>query len=60
MHRMSTGLGVCTCSYFFNDNRFSLYAGTFLNVGANVDVFNGIWLESSVARINKGWDYPLI
>uniref|UniRef100_A0AC34RKL3 Uncharacterized protein n=1 Tax=Panagrolaimus sp. JU765 TaxID=591449 RepID=A0AC34RKL3_9BILA len=30
-HKMSTGLGVCTCSYFYKDGKQSLYAGTFRN-----------------------------
>ncbi|VDK53916.1 unnamed protein product [Anisakis simplex] len=28
-HRLSTGLGTCTCSYFYPDNRHVIYAGTF-------------------------------
>uniref|UniRef100_A0A914C586 Uncharacterized protein n=1 Tax=Acrobeloides nanus TaxID=290746 RepID=A0A914C586_9BILA len=35
LHRMSTGLGVCTCSYFFDNNRYALYAGTFASVKIN-------------------------
>ncbi|KAM3722258.1 Tol-Pal system protein TolB [Dirofilaria immitis] len=27
--RISTGIGVCTCSYFYPDNRHMIYAGTF-------------------------------
>lgn len=27
--RISTGIGVCTCSYFYPDNRHLIYAGTF-------------------------------
>ncbi|VDK32825.1 unnamed protein product [Gongylonema pulchrum] len=27
--RISTGIGTCTCSYFFPDNRHMIYAGTF-------------------------------
>ena len=27
--RLSTGLGVCTCSFFMPDNKHVLYAGTF-------------------------------
>uniref|UniRef100_A0A0N4ZSD5 DPPIV_N domain-containing protein n=1 Tax=Parastrongyloides trichosuri TaxID=131310 RepID=A0A0N4ZSD5_PARTI len=30
--KISTGLGVCTCSYFLNDNQTTLYAGTFGSV----------------------------
>ncbi|VDK85164.1 unnamed protein product, partial [Litomosoides sigmodontis] len=27
--RISTGIGACTCSYFYPDNRHMIYAGTF-------------------------------
>uniref|UniRef100_A0A0K0E8G4 EGF-like domain-containing protein n=1 Tax=Strongyloides stercoralis TaxID=6248 RepID=A0A0K0E8G4_STRER len=33
--KISTGLGVCTCSFFFNDNQTTLYAGTFASVQIN-------------------------
>ncbi len=36
--RLSTGLGVCTCSYFFPDNRHVLYAGTFQAVQFNSSI----------------------
>uniref|UniRef100_A0A7E4VKW8 DPPIV_N domain-containing protein n=1 Tax=Panagrellus redivivus TaxID=6233 RepID=A0A7E4VKW8_PANRE len=30
--RLSTGLGSCTCSYFFPDDTHAIYASTFLNI----------------------------
>uniref|UniRef100_A0A0K0FLM1 EGF-like domain-containing protein n=1 Tax=Strongyloides venezuelensis TaxID=75913 RepID=A0A0K0FLM1_STRVS len=36
--KISTGLGVCTCSYFLNDNQTTLYAGTFASVQMNASV----------------------
>ncbi|VDM37420.1 unnamed protein product [Toxocara canis] len=37
-HRISTGLGACTCSYFYPDNRHLIYAGTFQSAEFNSNV----------------------
>uniref|UniRef100_A0A0N5B2Z5 Protein TolB n=1 Tax=Strongyloides papillosus TaxID=174720 RepID=A0A0N5B2Z5_STREA len=36
--KISTGLGVCMGSYFFNDNQTTLYAGTFASVQMNASI----------------------
>uniref|UniRef100_A0AC35U107 T-cell immunomodulatory protein n=1 Tax=Rhabditophanes sp. KR3021 TaxID=114890 RepID=A0AC35U107_9BILA len=38
LRKMSTGLGVCTCSYFFNDNQTTLYAGTFASISLDASI----------------------
>ncbi|KAI6226195.1 WD40-like protein [Aphelenchoides fujianensis] len=33
--RLSTGLGACTCSFFLDDNKHRIYAGTFMQAQIN-------------------------
>ncbi|KAI6179328.1 hypothetical protein M3Y98_00598600 [Aphelenchoides besseyi] len=38
--RLSSGLGVCTCSFFTNDNKHRIYAGTFVQSTTNKTDFS--------------------